>query len=56
MKNLYPDLESLHTLKDLKLRSLIAAPDEVIDKNLQITSQDLATQLGDFRLKFSFLP
>jgi len=56
MRNLYPALESLHTLKDLSLRSLTAAPDEVIDKNLYIPSQDLATQLGDFRQKFSFLP
>ncbi len=56
LKQIYPKLESLHTLKDIELRSLMAAKDPTIEKLDVIESPDLNSKLKDFSQKFSFLP
>ena len=56
LRKIYPKLESLHTLKDIELRSLTAAEDVTMQKIKTLELADLDTQLKDFSQKFSFLP
>ncbi|UZR94008.1 NAD-dependent epimerase/dehydratase family protein [Chondrinema litorale] len=56
IKNIYPTIDTLHTLKDVKLRSLSAARDPSIGNKVKFDSKDLITELRDFSQKFSFLP
>ncbi|MEM1137832.1 MAG: SDR family oxidoreductase, partial [Bacteroidota bacterium] len=56
IKEIYPEIETLHTLNDVELRSLSAAKDENIASIISLEENNLYAELEEFKQKFSFLP